>query len=127
MSLKVGKPLGPSREGSVKKETLDGLVAGMALGDDFIGSEPDLQGAEALLYETGLDRDATMSRLVRSRANSGNRIARSTFRVNLSTEAIRTLEVAAKVKVPTFISVGANIASVVEDASEFTATYVVEF
>lgn len=127
VSLKAGKPLGPSGEGSVKKETLERLVAGMALGDDFVGSEPDLAQAKALLYETGLDGDATMSRLVRSRANTGNRIARSTFRVNLSTEAIRTLEVAAKVKVPTFISVGANIASVVENASEFTATYVVEF
>ncbi len=125
--LKGGKPKLVSGTASYHSESVDKVVSNMSLGDEFAGGTPDLAEATRLLHVTGLDGDNTMSRLVTHRSTGRNQLSSSKFHVNLSSEAIRTLQAAASISIPLYLNLKVDLKRVFAEASKFSATYAVEF
>ena len=126
-TVKGGKPKLVSGAASVHNETVEKVVSSMSLGDEFAGGDPDLAESSRLLHMCGLDGDNTMSRLVTHRSSGTNQLSSSKFHVNLSSEAIRTLQAAASISIPLYLNLKVDLKKVYEDASTFSATYAVEF
>lgn len=126
VEVKGGKPT-VTGEVRVDREVFDKFQRSMQLDDTYAGSDPDVAAAESYLLEKNLDRDPEMQSLVDLRRPGKNMLKSRTFRINLSSEGSTSLNVAAKLKVPAYVTLSANYKSTLETRAEFTLTVTVSF
>lgn len=119
--------LGGSGQLAVENEEIEKLRAQMHLHDEFAGGVPNVAAAELLLKRTGLGSDPNMLSLVEMRRDGSNRLMTRKLTLSLSSETKRNLNVAGRLKVPTFVKLSAEYEKVIREQCDFTLTVVVRF
>ncbi|RSF08859.1 hypothetical protein [Achromobacter aegrifaciens] len=112
---------------SYEAEELERFRGHMNLRDEFAGAPPDIAAAEKLLRRTGLLADPNMRTLLEMRRDSVNQLQTRKLTLNLSNEAKSNLNVAARLKVPKFVTLATEYERMVKEQHDYTLTVSVKF
>ena len=115
-----GGRLGASAHVSIEAEELERFRAQMNLRDEFAGGPPDIAAAEKLLRRTGLLADPNMRTLLEMRRDGLNQLLTRKLTLSLSNEAKSNLNVAGRIKVPTFVTLASNYNQVINEQQDYT-------
>lgn len=122
-----GKRLGVGGEMSIDTSEVDRFLAQMNLHDEFDGGPPDLEAAEGLLRRTRLLADPNMRTLLEMRRAGSNKLLTRRLTFCLSNESKSNLNVAGRLKVPTFVVLRGDYRRAIEEQQVYTLTVEVKF
>jgi len=122
-----GQRLGGSAHLSTDTEEVDRFRAQMNLRDEFAGGPPDIAAAERLLRRTGLLADPNMRTLLEMRRDGTNQLLTRKLILSLSNEAKSNLNVAGRLKVPTFVTLSVEYDQVIKEQHDYILTVEVKF
>ena len=127
-SLEVKGSKGPATAStSIESEQLEAFRRRMSLDVRLKGGPPDLDGAERLLRGKRLWSDPALRALTEMRRDRSNSLVSHKLVVSLSSEAESNIRLAARVKVPSFLTLSADATKALKTRNEYTVTTEVTF
>lgn len=111
-----------SATGNVRREDLETFKNQMTIDMIFQGAPPDINAADALLRQTGLWSDPKLRALVDMRRSQANALLSHKIVISLSSEIQSNLQVVARAKIPSFVSIAADYNNALVNRNEYTIT-----
>ena len=122
-----GGRLGGKAGASIDSEEMERFKSQISVKNTFSGGPVNIPAAESLLRKIGLWADVNMRTLIDLRRSNANLLQTHDLVLNLSTEAKRSLNVAARLVVPEFIELSANYKQIAQETKDYTLTVSVRF
>lgn len=91
------------------------------------GGAADVDAADSLLHEHGLDQDSTMRGLLDLFRHGSNKVKSQSVRLNVTSEASRELKAALTLKIPATLSVAATLQELESEVQELIVEMTVNF
>ena len=120
--FKAGNSPVVNAEVAAERAKLEKLLSVFSLRSEFKGGEVDIEAAQEVMRSNGLWGDSNMHALCEMRKNKRNLIKQHRVAMSLSRDVITNLAVAARLDVPRYLGISAEI----DDACRRTDEYSIE-
>jgi len=106
---------------SIDEKSLCNMVSLM---EKYEGCEPQIEYAENLLKEKGLDNDSILGSIIEKRKDCKNKLKEHTLKITLNNEVKNSLELIANINIPIKQSKAESIIKITEETKkEYRVTY----